>query len=204
MLSDLSEFGSTIKVNAWCGAQIRRTSDRYPVRCTPTDQTFSIWGAIYSMLFLYSCTWKTPEEGRLFRRSMRLNRRWVRMFTEDRLVEAQVAILALSKTNNRLMCVNRNAQQQFALDLYGSWVECAAVLNTSIVKRYVDKRRDDSVQRFVALLRRMGRRKLRSGQLAAYTIAIRGIRQSFQDKKDFDATLDHAIQCFISSQEVVE
>lgn len=138
--------------NARYGRNIGTISDKYSIKATPSDETFGIWGTIYSRLFLYNFVW--PWTNDLFTQSMDLNGKWVKQWNDEKLKKANKTLHELVETNRKLVreyakgknytysCLNSYTHK--TLDIYTTWVTLASILNDWIVRVYINKEEDKS------------------------------------------------------------
>lgn len=143
------DFANTLLSNAWYGPSTGTISDKYPLKITPTDETFSIWIVIYYGLaeFLWSSDLNT-ETRELFKTSMSLNRDWIEAFTSEDLTRALDIMKQLRQTNDLL----DNSVENHYIEMYAVWVRIAAVLNECIVETYVNQKKDTSLEKLKNLL----------------------------------------------------
>ena len=133
------EFGKTLLDNAWYGSKIGPLSDKYPLDISPAPATFGIWGVIYYGIFLTLLLTEHLDDYKcapLFAESMRLNRKWIRVFTSDDPAEAYVVIRQLRDVNVELVAALRvKTVNNYYVEMYSTWVSVATILSERIANR---------------------------------------------------------------------
>ena len=171
-----TEFAKTLASNsvAW---RIGAVSDRYPLEATPSDDTFGIWGLIYTGLARE--VWVPPWRDAEFAESMRLNTQWLGEWTAEDLVAANRTIHRLRAVNIRLADRARDADwlTRYTYDVYSTWVKAASLLGEWVVRVYVDNQPDESMAAVKALLRDLGCGERPSrGVMDTVKRALKGLR----------------------------
>ena len=135
----------TLLYNGLYSFKIGKVSDNYRVNATPSKSTFRIWGVIYVRLFLFSLL--EPFTDCNFEQSMKLNRMWLKAFTDHKLVESKNILNETVNTNARLtkQYAHKNRFIVDTLDIYSTWVFLASLLNEWIVKVHVQGEDDNSL-----------------------------------------------------------
>lgn len=132
------EFGKTLFDNAWYGSEIGAVSDKYPLDISPAPKTFGIWGVIYYGIFITLLLTEHLDDTcePLFAESMRLNRRWIKVFTSDDPAEAYVVIKELRDVNIELVAALRTKGiNNYYVEMYSTWVNAATILSKRIANR---------------------------------------------------------------------
>jgi hypothetical protein len=147
------EFGKTLMDNAWYGSGIGVVSDKYPLDISPTPKTFGIWGVIYYGIFMTLLLTEHLDDTcePLFAESMRLNRRWIKVFTSDDPAEAYAVIQQLKDVNIALVAALRaKGINNYYVEMYSTWVNTATILSKRIAN-YGDG--EDQVETLYATIR---------------------------------------------------
>ena len=92
------EYFRTIYANIFHALTIGPISNKYKLEATPSNDTFSIWGIIYSLLFLIAFI-PHDKNASLYNKSMKLNREWIYEFTDEKLIKSAGILEAVSYTH---------------------------------------------------------------------------------------------------------
>ena len=172
----LLEYGKTLLDNARAGSNIGKVSDKYPVKATPVDSAFSIWGLIYFQLFFLSIHLSDKSEsGILLKQSFDLNREWLRYFMKEDLNAAYRTIRELQRTNQALVDSLPSNLTNLA-DVYNTWVKCATVLSKSIEERHVKNMIDNSNEHVLNFLEDIRDKPMRPSETLTLLWAANRIR----------------------------
>lgn len=168
------EYFRTVYVNAFHAFEIGPISNKYSLEATPTRETFSIWGIIYTLLFFIAFIPHDKNAG-LYNESMRLNRDWIYAFTDKDFVKSAKILKELKKTMLELAEIAPCGFQQNSYDIYATWTIFASFLNTHLAKVYVYGESDNSLQEVRELVEELKNKKLRYFQKFTIDWATKGI-----------------------------
>ena len=171
----LIEYFRTIYANAFHAFKIGPISDKYKLKATPSNNTFSIWGIIYALLFLLAFI-PNDKNISLYNKSMRLNREWIYAFTEEKLIKSAGILQDLKETMMKLADQAPSGFQQGSYDIYATWTIFAAFLNKKIVEVYIDNENDNSLHAIRDLLEELEKKELRYFQRWTINWAKSGIK----------------------------
>ena len=108
-------------------------SAMYPTLITPPGWTFSIWGVIYALLFIYAVRQffkETPDTAPYFILSCVLNIAWIFAWHMQYMLLAAVMIILLAVVLFKLYMLTRKADflTKAAFSIYYAWITAAAVI----------------------------------------------------------------------------
>mgnify|MGYP006151284109 CR=1 FL=1 len=169
------EYFRTIYANATNSLAIGPVSRKYDLKATPSNNTFSIWGIIYTLLFFLAFI-PHDKNTSLYNKSMRLNREWICAFTQEKLVQSSNILNELRDIMLELADKAPCGFQQNSYDIYATWTIFAAFLNKFIVDVHVYGKRDRSMEAVCDLVRSLEKKKLRRFQKWTINWAKSGIK----------------------------
>lgn len=169
------QYFRTIYANIFFGTKIGPISNKYKLKATPSNNTFSIWGIIYGFLFLIAFI-PHDKNTSLYNKSMKLNREWIYAFTNEKLIKSAGILEDLQDLMLELAEKAPTGFQQNSYDIYATWTIFAAFLNKKIVDVYIDQEEDNSLEAVRNLVNKLESKELRQFQKWTINWAKSGIK----------------------------
>tara|TARA_X000000950_G_scaffold219144_1_gene263931 strand:- start:2216 stop:2902 length:687 start_codon:yes stop_codon:yes gene_type:complete len=167
-------FLNMIFYNFWYGRNTGRISKKYELNCTPSGETFKIWGVIYFQIGRTIITKKVKRK-KLISESFNYNRLWLEAFNSDEIEKAYNYIIDLNKINQQLKDLPGFAT-------YAAWVRIAMVLNECIIDLKKTKL-DTSFKKIISFLEKQNSDKLTLIEIKIILFSLRGIIDNINIKK---------------------
>ena len=131
----------TIVGNAIFSGNMREMSQKYDIQLSPSNWTFSIWGLIYSSLFVTTLitknNWNTTNNVLLTISSI-LNVAWLYFWNKDEIKISSLILFCLSISLWGLLYnfkPDKNYKKQ-SIAIYSAWATVASLINFAIVAKY--------------------------------------------------------------------